>query len=1800
MDIKKTVSSCLVLMVGWLGSSSLAAGQQAAGKFVAGINYPAGLPNSPTNTGLLIGGLTPEQTLTGDFNGDGIPDIVMTAGCSLGYSVNCVNGSAVAVFLGNGDGTFQAPKVSYGTQSPNASFAIGDFNGDGNLDVIALSGPNGKNSCTTCGFANVFLGDGKGGLVLSQTYVVAGVLTTNNPSVVTGYFNNGNRILDFAVVGTCETRSLCNQTGDTVVSIFLGNGDGTFGTPATSEIGNLSGTIAGADFNNDGNFDLLIASTNPFNPGYTILYGNGDGTFRTCLAAPCSPFPVLTQLAFSPSAVATGDFNSDGNQDLAIAVPPSGTSPGSTYILLGNGDGTFQTPVQYGAGGNAVTVGDFNGDGNPDLAVATETPSTSTATLLINDGTGLFNSGPTIPLGGWNTVSIAAADFNGDGHLDIALSSTCSETALIADHCPDGTISVLLGNGDGTMQAAFLPASGQSGSGFGALLADVNGDGIPDLITGQIASSQGGVTVQLGLGSGNYGPGTFYPAGISPPLAIMAGNLRNIPGKIDIVVAGGGVGVLLGNGDGTFQSPTVYQTLTSVSDAQLGDFAAKGNLGVAVLHKVGPSGSGNGIVGIFLGNGDGTLQPEITTNTTEIIGYGLTVGDFNHDGKADVAVVGTTLPEPSLGGVNAVTVLLGNGDGTLAVKPNPVNAVGFNLCVQESGNICANLASYPAAGVAAGGNVGASIATNDLNGDGNLDLVIANQCALNTSCSTGSITFWLGNGDGTFGYGDSLQGPPAMADANYSGLTLADLNGDGKPDIVATTGSGVAVFLNTTSNPQIVNFSSGIVYAAEYISQLARPIVVDLNGDGAPDIAVDNGSSLAILFNRGLLSATTTTTLASSLNPSVLGQSLVLTASVTSTFGTPTGTVTFYDGGISIGTSILNGSSEAALTTNGLSSGTHSITASYSGDSSHIASNSPVLSLIVNQAPAITSGSSAMFIATTASSFTVTATGFPTPALTETGALPSGVSFNASTGLLSGAPVSNSVGTYNIIFSASNGVGAAATQSFTLTVNNTPTGTNVSVQPADTTTGTSPVTLTFSTVAQGGITSLTTSSTGPAPAGGFALGTPANYYNLATTAVYSGSISLCINYTGISFTASPQLFHYNGTAWVNVTTSVDAVNHIVCGSVTSLSPFAIFQPTTQPPAITSGNSTTFTTSISGSFTLTATGLPTPTLTETGALPTGVSFNASTGVLGGTPAAGTGGAYNIIFTASNGVGTAATQSFTLTVNQAPAVTSANTALFSFGGAGTFAVTATGFPTPTLSETGTLPSGVTFNASTGALSGTPTSGTVGTYNIAFTASNGVGAPATQSFTLTVNPATQTIALTGVPSSATFGQGPFTISTSATSGLPVSLAATGNCSLSASVLSLTAAGSCTVTATQSGNSNYSAAQNISSSFTIGQDPTTTVVSVSPGTAQYSDYGSFAATVTPISAGGQTLSGNVQFYLNGSALGSAVTINSSGVARLAQVQVNLSAASYSVKAVFSSTNPNFTGGTGTTTQNVTQENAFILYSGDSIAQVGTSLNLRATVWDSAAAGYPGVNPETGANATIGDITKMRIAFDIYPAGSCASGTPSTSYAQVVLTSTPGVGTATSTLSSNSEVSYCVVSRLVAGGAGGTNLFYVAPNAQAVGVDFYLNSGQFATGGGWVIDPTGSHGNFGFNARYNSAGSPKGQMVYVYRSTYNGVLADFIIKSNALTALQFSGTTFPISSTLQGKANVQVNRASDGYSLFSAGNSMFSATVTDSSQNGTSGKQFSLIVYDSSGVPYHSVPAGTPLQGGNVVVHSH
>ena len=172
----------------------------------------------------------------------------------------------------------------------------------------------------------------------------------------------------------------------------------------------------------------------------------------------------------------------------------------------------------------------------------------------------------------------------------------------------------------------------------------------------------------------------------------------------------------------------------------------------------------------------------------------------------------------------------------------------------------------------------------------------------------------------------------------------------------------------------------------------------------------------------------------------------------------------------------------------------------------------------------------------------------------------------------------------------------------------------------------------------------------------------------------------------------------------------------------------------EAPSVTSGSSTTFTAGSAGTFTVTTSGFPAPALTETGSLPSGVTLidnGDGTASLAGTPAAGTGGVYPFTITANNGVGSAATQSFTLTVDEAPSFASGSAVTFSYGDPGNFKPIATGYPTPTITEWGTLPKGVTFT--NGRLTGTPTK--KGTFQILFTATNGVAPNGTQIFTLTV---------------------------------------------------------------------------------------------------------------------------------------------------------------------------------------------------------------------------------------------------------------------------------------------------------------------------------------------------------------------------------------------------------------------------------------------------------------------------------
>ena len=401
-----------------------------------------------------------------------------------------------------------------------------------------------------------------------------------------------------------------------------------------------------------------------------------------------------------------------------------------------------------------------------------------------------------------------------------------------------------------------------------------------------------------------------------------------------------------------------------------------------------------------------------------------------------------------------------------------------------------------------------------------------------------------------------------------------------------------------------------------------------------------------------------------------------------------------------------NGTATIAGTPASGTAGTYPVTISATNSSGSTATLALTITVTTASAPTITSGSIADFTLNTAGSVAITTTGSPTAKITETGTLPAGLAFadnGNGTALLSGTPTAT--GTTNITITASNGVSPDATQAFTVIVGGAPAFTS-----ADTATGTVGSAFSFTATAGGY----------PAPSWG--------YSNLPP------GVTLTDNGNG---TAT-----LSGTPTSAGTYAVPLVATNAYGSVQQTLTITI----QQPPAITSASSTAFTVGTPGTFSVTTTGSPTAKITESGALPSGVTFvdgGNGTATLAGTPAAGTNASYPITITAANGVGSNATQSFTLTVNPAnaaPVITSASGTTFAAGTAGTFTVTTTGVPTAALSATSSpaLPSGVTFKDNgngTATLAGTPPAGSQGTYTLTVTAKNSTGT-ATQALVLTVN--------------------------------------------------------------------------------------------------------------------------------------------------------------------------------------------------------------------------------------------------------------------------------------------------------------------------------------------------------------------------------------------------------------------------------------------------------------------------------
>ena len=573
----------------------------------------------------------------------------------------------------------------------------------------------------------------------------------------------------------------------------------------TITIGPNIGPIVAADLNDDGNPDLIVGFFGNISP-------KTNGGFAVLLSNGDGSFQTPTIIQ-TPNVGIYGlslvDVNHDGKLDIE-ALEQSLTGPSVTVgIFLGKGDGAFSTGKTYATTGNVynLVVADVNGDAHPDIVL-------NNGQLLLGNGDGTFKFGKTLPIPS-NTVSLVAADFNKDKKTDLAL-------VTLTD-----IVGVFLGNGDGTFQS---PSWYSGVYGCGAITtADLDGDGNLDLVLGtqtgggfapmpNVLGGTGGLGVLMGNGDGTFQGAPAYQTGASPGLNNYAFAIADINGdkNQDIITP---FSLLAGNGKGTFtvNSGAQFPGITGTNAGQIIRTADLNN--DTKIDAVVTTVTGTAEPKVFLNTGAGKFKAGATLPVQNVID--VNIADFNGDKIPDLALLSYT----SGSGI-AVHVLLGKGDGTF----NAPLAVALPTEAAKS--------------------TGGRIYSADINHDGNMDLVVLNVGDYQNSENGGTYVL-LGNAKGGFSMSDDLTGVPNPYDA-----AIGDFNKDGKLDLVVSTtdfngslsahpmiflGSGTGTFGAGKSLPTVS-------YIPMHLS------AADFNGDGKLDLLLGSCCGLAttsILLGKG-------------------------------------------------------------------------------------------------------------------------------------------------------------------------------------------------------------------------------------------------------------------------------------------------------------------------------------------------------------------------------------------------------------------------------------------------------------------------------------------------------------------------------------------------------------------------------------------------------------------------------------------------------------------------------------------------------------------------------------------------------------------------------------------------------------------------------------------------------------------------------------------------------------------------------------------------------------------------------------
>ncbi len=537
--------------------------------------------------------------------------------------------------------------------------------------------------------------------------------------------------------------------------------------------------VATGDFDKDGVEDLAVANCNYWTGSHgnvSILMGRGNGSFDE---------PIFYEVGESPSSIATGDFDRDGNEDLAV----TDVDRNDVAILMGKGDGLFGEPTFYEAGERpgSIAIGDFDGDEIEDLAVTND----DDVTILMGQGDGSFGA-PSFFQAGADPGFVAIGEFNGDGHEDLAVANWSSEN-----------VAILLGNGDGSFGNASFYISGDNPN--SVAIGDFDSDGNEDLAVTNFGDGfeEGSVTILLGLGDGSFWvvQTIFVFGNQSGPVSVAIGDF-NEDGHEDLAVAYyefWRVVILEGTGTGTFDADSVgvYRTSWGPTSAAIGDFDGDGHEDLAVTSETGDE------ICIFLGAGDGSFG-EAPYYEAGCNPESVAIGDFDNDSYADMAAANRD--------DDNVAVFMGAGDGTFEEASFYQADDGAN-----------------------------SVAIGDFDGDGLDDMAVANLYGDNVAVFRGLISSTVGM---TFGEASFFN----VGDHPWP-VAAGDFNGDGFDDLVTA---------NSYSNDVAVLLAvgDGSFHPATFYATGESPLSVaisDFDGDGNADLAVANyiGDNLCILLGHG-------------------------------------------------------------------------------------------------------------------------------------------------------------------------------------------------------------------------------------------------------------------------------------------------------------------------------------------------------------------------------------------------------------------------------------------------------------------------------------------------------------------------------------------------------------------------------------------------------------------------------------------------------------------------------------------------------------------------------------------------------------------------------------------------------------------------------------------------------------------------------------------------------------------------------------------------------------------------------------